>query len=340
MLLIVLLLPLSVSADTQGLVDRALAFLAALDDEQRDEATWGFGDAERVDIHYAPLRLDGLRHGTLDGAAHDAGEALLKSVLSDDGHRTVSAIRLLERDVREQESVLMRPLGLRDPGRYFFAFFGTPSTAEPWAFRYEGHHLSINVTAVPGAEPVSTPLFLGAQPRVVPDGLPSAGVAALGEEERLARALYAALDPDQRAIATLPYADDRGHMIGQVPRIASPEPIGLARSAMRPAAQALLDGLLDRFAGLWNDEIASARRRDIALAREGVHFAHVESNEPANAFYTRVSGAGLLIEIDNTEGGDHVHVVWHRPGADFGDDLLSRHLAAAHGVRHPVPGTQ
>jgi hypothetical protein len=46
----------------------------------------------------------------------------------------------------------------------------------------------------------------------------------------------------------------------------------------------------------------------------------------------RVSGPGLLIEIDNTEGGDHVHAVWHRPGADFGDDLLARHLRTAHGV--------
>jgi hypothetical protein len=27
-----------------------------------------------------------------------------------------------------------------------------------------------------------------------------------------------------------------------------------------------------------------------------------------------------------------VHAVWHRPGADFGDDLLARHLRTAHGV--------
>jgi hypothetical protein len=101
---------------------------------------------------------------------------------------------------------------------------------------------------------------------------------------------------------------------------------------MTPEQQQVLDRLLEQFAGFWNAEIAAARRAELEASRAEQHFAFVAADDPPNAFYMRVSGPGLLIEIDNTEGGDHVHAVWHRPGADFGDDLLARHLRTAHGV--------
>ena len=328
----VLALPPATMADPAELDERARAFLAALDDDERDDATWAFAEAERQDIHYAPINLDGLRHGDLGEAAYALAEDVLAATLSARGLAKVRAIRLLERDIRENETVLLRPLGLRDPGRYFWALFGDPSATDPWGYRYEGHHLSINIAAVPGSPPATTPLFLGAQPRDVPEGMPSAGVAALGEEERLARALYASLDDAQRATATLAYRGDRGHMIGQVATLELPAPIGLARTSMTVAQRATLDAFLDHFAGFWNEEIAAARRGDIEASREGLHFAFVAASEPAFAFYTRVSGPGLLLEIDNTEGGDHVHAVWHHPAADFGIDLLARHLEEFHGI--------
>lgn len=327
---VAIILSVNVSADT--IVERARTFLEALSEDERDDSRWPFTDEERLDIHYAPIGLDGLRHGDLGADVQALGEDLLRSVLSERGYEKVRDIRLLERDIREQESMLLRPFGLRDPGRYFWAFFGEPTGTAPWAFRYEGHHLSINVNVVPGRPASTTPLFLGAQPRVVPSGLPSAGVATLGEEERLARALYASLDAEQRALATLPYAEDRGHMIGQVAIISNPAPIGLARASMSERQRALVDALLDYFAGFWNETIATARRADITASREELHFAHAESSEPPSAFYTRISGPGLVVEIDNTEGGDHVHAVWHQPGNDFALDLLADHLAEDHGV--------
>ncbi len=315
------------------LSDAARTFLAALSDDERDDARWPFDDDERSDIRYAPLMLDGLRHGDLDARAYALGDAVLEAALSADGYRKVSDVRLLERDVAAAESRLMRSFRLRDPGRYFWAFFGEPDDVTPWGFRYEGHHLSINITHVPGAAPSSTPLFIGAQPRVVPDGMPSAGVAALGKEEALARELYAALDAAQRRAATLPYADDRGHMIGQVARLSAPAPVGVARTAMNTAQRAMLDALVATFVEFWDEPIRSARRAEADAALEALHFAFASSETPRHAFYARVSGPGLLIEIDNTEGGDHVHAVWHRPGGDFGDDLLARHWQEVHGVR-------
>jgi len=312
----------------------AAALLASLPAEQRDDATWPFADAERGDIRYAPIWLDGVRDDALPAAAREPADALLAATLSPAGRERVEQIRELERAVLALERERFWGFAtrwLRDPGRYLWAFFGEPGPG-PWAFRLEGHHLSLHLTEVPGRTPASTPLFLGARPRVVPEGLPGAGSAALGEEERLARALYASLDPEQRAAATLPYADDRGHLLGQVARLDPPAPEGVRRAELRPDQRALLDAFLDRFAALWAEPIAAARRSEIAAAREHLRFAHVEADDPPHAFYTRVSGPGLFVEIDNTTDGDHVHAVWHRPGADFGRDLLAHHLRQHHGI--------
>lgn len=313
------------------LSDAASSFLATLSADEHARATWPFADAERLDIHYAPVDLEGLRHGGLENPKHQAGEGLLARTLSARGFEKVRAIRLLERDVRALEAGLSRPEGFRDPGRYYWALFGTPSAENaPWGYRYEGHHLSLNITAVPDKPAASLPLFLGAQPRKVPAGLPSAGVAALGTEETLARELYASLGDDQRELATLPFEAGRGHMVGQVPTLASPAPVGLPFPRMTAAQQGQLIALLREFATFWNAAIATERLAEIDAARDSLHFAFVARDDPPFSFYTRIQGQGVLLEIDNTEGGDHVHAVWHRPGDDFGESLLAGHLRQYH----------
>ena len=321
-----------VADESPNLADRAGGFLAAMTVDQREAGTWPFADRERVDVHYAPFDLEGLRHGDLAPAARDAGEAVLATLLSPRGHAKVTAIRRLELDIRELESRRRGVAEFRDPDGYYWALFGAPGADTPWGFRFEGHHVSLNVTAAPGHPAATLPLFLGAQPRLVPEGLPSAGVSALGEEERLARRLYESLDDNQRAAATLDYKDDRGHMLGQVSTLSDPDPVGLARRDMNEEQQAVLDAFLVHFAGLWTAEIAAARMSEIDAARDDLHFAFVAAADPPFSFYVRVSGPGVLIEIDNTEGGDHLHAVWHRPGADFGQDLLAAHLERHHGV--------
>jgi hypothetical protein len=36
----------------------------------------------------------------------------------------------------------------RDPKKYFFSIFGTPAKDQPWGWRLEGHHISLNFAAV------------------------------------------------------------------------------------------------------------------------------------------------------------------------------------------------
>jgi hypothetical protein len=307
----------------------------ALPEGARADALHPFDDDEREDIRFAPLLLDGARHGELPDAAASLTEQLLAISLSPRGLETTRQIRRNELAVAKKDAAGWMPgfliERLRDPGRYFLALFGAPGADTPWGYRYEGHHLSLNVTVKPGAPPAATPLFLGAQPRVVPAGLPDAGAAVLGEEEATARALLAALPEPLRARAILPYEEDRGLMLGQLRRVALGAGVGVTRGEAPPEAQAQFDRLIDEFADLFAPEIAAARRAEIdAAGRDALRFAWAEAPEPPGAFYWRLAGPRTLIEMDNTTDGDHIHAVWHDTQNDFGDDLLAAHYRTSH----------
>ena len=307
----------------------------ALPEDAREDALYPFDDDEREDIRFAPLLLDGARHGALPDEAASLAEQLLAISLSPRGLEKARQIRRNEQAVAKKDAARYVPgfviERFRDPGRYFVALFGAPGGDAPWGFRYEGHHLSLNVTVKPGAAPAATPLFLGAEPRVVPAGQPEAGAAVLGEEEATARALLAALPEALRARATLPYEEGRGLMLGQLRRIAHGAGVGVTRGEAPPAAQAQFDRLIDEFADLFAPEIAAARRAEIdAAGRDALRFAWADAPEPPGAFYWRLSGPRTLIEMDNTTDGDHVHAVWHDLRNDFGDDLLAAHYRTSH----------
>jgi len=333
---------LAASASGAGELDARLTTTAAslaeaLPGDARADALYAFDDDEREDIRFAPLLLEGARHGALPDAAASLAEQLLAVSLSPRGLEKARLIRRNELAVAKKDAARWVPgfvvTRFRDPGRYFVALFGEPAGGAAWGFRYEGHHLSLNLTVKPGAAPAATPLFLGAEPRVVAAGEPDAGAAALGEEEAAARALLAALPEALRARATLPYADDRELMLGQVRRIVLAERVGVSRGEAPPAAQAQFDRLVDLFADLFAPEIAAARRAEIdAAGRDALRFAWTEAPEPPGAFYWRLEGPRTLIEMDNTTDGDHVHAVWHDAPNDFGDDLLAAHYRREHGL--------
>jgi hypothetical protein len=322
---------------SERLAATAAQLLEALPEDARADAVYPFDDDEREDVRFAPLLLDGVRHGELPHEAASLAEALLAISLGPRGLERVGQIRRNELEVAKKDAARWVPgfvvRRLRDPGRYFVALFGTPSPAAPWGFRYEGHHLSLNLTLAPGATPATTPLFLGAEPRVVPEGSPDAGARVLGAEEDAARALVAALPPELRARATLGFAEGRERMLGQVRRVSPGEAGGVARGEAPPEAQRHFDALIDLFCDNFAAPVAAARRAEIdAAGRDALRFLWADAPEPPGAFYFRLQGPRTLIEVDNSTDGDHVHAVWHDPTGDFGDDLLTAHLREAHGL--------
>ena len=303
----------------QRIAEQANRFLGLLDDGQRKQVLIAFESDNRLDWHYIPRSRSGLTLGEMKPAQADAARALFATVLNEHGLKLLDGVRLVEGVLREQQG------SFRDPGRYYLSVFGTPGRF-PWGWRFEGHHLSLNV-ALPAAGHVSvTPFFVGAHPATVRDG-PNKGFRLLGASEDLARQIMAGLTEPQRRTALIA---DRS--FGEI--VASPQrerdlgqPRGLELAAMDGASRQLVEALMDRFLGtLAPDLVAAQKRRVMEQELDRFRFAWAGSLTPGEAYYFRVHGPATLIEHDNTQNdANHVHSVWRDLAADFGNDALADH---------------
>lgn len=207
--------------------------------------------------------------------------------------------------------------------------FGEPGGASPWGWRFQGHHLSVNVTDLGAHGQVVAPLFVGANPARVPSG-PQAGDRLLAAEADLAFELLHMLDPAQRSRATIAAQSPGDIVTGDDPAVGALPMTGLPASAMTPAQQQHLRRLLALYAGRMNDAAAAAqwkRIEEAGFAR--LHFAWAGAQRPRAPHYYRIHGSTLLVEYDNFRaGGNHIHSVWRDLQNDFGGDLLRRHYTA------------
>ncbi len=241
---------------------------------------------------------------------------------------------LATRGVMKHENILRRVeteagvanASRRDPGLYYTAIFGKPAGSAPWAWRFEGHHLSINVTELPGEAPVVAPLFMGANPARVLAG-PNAGFRLLAAEEDLGREMIKMLPASKREAATIRDTAFPDIVTGNDPKVQKLELAGLAAADMSAEERAQLRRLLELYVGRMN--AASAKE---VLARldsagfEKVRFAWAGGIEAGQPHYYRIHGPTLLIEYDDTQNeANHIHTVYRDLERDFGGDALRAH---------------
>jgi len=309
----------------RGMSIAARAFAASLDAAQRERATFPVDAASRKDWHYVPRERPGLPMGALDDAQKKALHALLDSALSDEGVQKVDGVILLESVLREIEGSPMR-----DPAHYTVSLFGDPAKGEPWGWRLEGHHLSLNFVEEKGRVAV-TPWFLGANPERVPSG-PHAGLRPLADEEELARRLASSLDATQRA-GGVREEEVPADVILSPGRAASfLDPPGIAGSKLAEEQRALLARLAGLYPGAVDEAIAGdAVDRVRKTPASELHFLWIGALDPGKPHYWRVQGPRFAIELDNVQGGaSHVHTLWRDLDDDFGEDLLRRHYEEQH----------
>jgi len=299
----------------------ATALLRELDDEQQELAALPFGDdAARRWLEYRPERRPGACLAQFSVPGRKAAHKLLATGLSDPAFAQAMAIIALEEvlDRRERERLH------RHSGDYWVAVFGDPAEDEPWAWRFEGHHISVSMTVL-GAEVSPAPVFLGANPaRITHRGRTVS--RPLGPEEDLARDVLEAMGPAGRAVAVV--ADEAPGDIHSALRARAEgiEPLGIAAGALGPVARGLLDDLVALYLERLPAELA-----DHAACRIGeLHFAWEGPVDPQARHYYRIQAADLLIEYDTTDDGNHAHTVLRRPHGDFGGDILAAHYSAAH----------
>lgn len=313
----------------------AEAYLSTLDAAARDRGTWSLDDEARFDWHFIPRQREGMPLKDMSDGQRAAAHALLQSVLSSQGYLKTTGVMQLEGILGVIEGRPER----RDPEDYYVSIFGTPSVEEPWAWRYEGHHLSLNFTSAPGEFPSVTPAFMGSNPHVVPEG-PSSGMKLMGAEEGHLRALLEALGPDGRSRATIADQAPDDIVTGNARRVELDEFEGIPASAMNAGAQGALMRLLGEYVLNVDSEVARfemGRIQEAGLDR--LFFAFAGGMSSGEGHYFRIHGPTILIEYDNVQGNaNHVHTVWRDPENDFGDDLLRRHYEEAEHHRHDRQG--
>ncbi len=311
----------------------AAAFLAALDEPARDAARHAFDDEPaRRWLEYRPRPRPGVALTGLDVDARKAAHRLLATALSPAAYAQAMTVMALE-EVLDRAENWRRG---RHSGDYWVAVFGDPDRDDDWAWRFEGHHLSVSMT-VADDQVSPAPVFLGANPATVRHaGRPV--TRPLGPEEDLARELLDALGPGGRSAAII--ADEAPADIISATRATAPgrlDPPGVPRGRLRPTGRALLDRLVALYLDRLPPELA-AREADRLDGGE-LHFAWAGPVEPGRRHYYRVQGEDLLIEYDNTtDDGNHAHTVLRRPAGDFGADVLAAHHAAAHRPGPLSPG--
>lgn len=193
-----------------AMAEAATAWLDSLTDEQRPEAAWpgpadnDDAETERQRWFFTPTDHGGLRINQQQPAQQQLAMRLVASGLSEAAYNTVGTIMGLENLLDRAEDWQVdwgRERG-RDPGCYYLRVFGTPGATGVWAWRFGGHHVSLNNLVVDGRVVSTTPCFIGADP-ATSVLLGSALLRPLSQVEDLARELVRSLDGDLAARAIL-----------------------------------------------------------------------------------------------------------------------------------------
>lgn len=314
----------SINTDKE-MTDAAEAFIATLSADQGAAARYSFGDSERLNWHFIPRRRQGLSLRDMDEVQRELLWALLRTGLSSQGMGKVDDIISLE--------LVLRELGgnpaVRDPELYVVSIFGDPLGNDPWGWRFEGHHLSLNYTVIDGAPVAWAPAFMGANPAEVRVGSRT-GLRALAAEEDLARSLVRSLDDDQRRQALVDVVAPSDILTMNALEVDPLEPAGIFISDLRPQQAEQLLRLLDEYMGRMSDDLAASRRARIEAADlSRIAFAWAGSLDVGQPHYYRIQGPSFLIEYDNTQNNvNHIHSVWRDFDGDFGRDLLRDHYEA------------
>jgi hypothetical protein len=295
-------------------------FLAAMSPAQKTQATFAFDDAERLNWHFIPRERKGIPLRDLDGAALSAAHDLLQTGLSKAGYDQALSVMSLE------EVLYLLEAGdratrreRRNPGKYYFSIFGTPSKSGRWGWRVEGHHLSLNYTIDNGDVIGSTPEFFGANPGVIDAG-PGRSIRVLAPEEDIARQILKLCSADNAKVVlveTKAPDDLRG---ANQPQADVTPAVGLSAKQMNPDQRKLLGELLSEYLRNMPADVEAKRRARVEKdGLDSISFAWWGGSERNQPYYYRVQGPSFLIEHNNTQNNaNHIHSFWRDLAGDFG----------------------
>jgi hypothetical protein len=258
-----------------GMERAATALLGSLTPDQRTKMALPLDSPDRTRWNFVPTSMfprQGLPLKDMTEPQRTLAHELLRTALSQRGYSTTTSImNELEAILRDTEAAARAAAGrgrggvVRDPELYFFTIFGTPSAKGNWAWRVEGHHVSLHFTLGHGDMVVAAPTFWGANPAEVREG-PKKGLRVLDREQDSGRALVTALDESQRKTAIITETAPRDIITMTAVTTDPLTPPGIAASAMTPKQRELLMQIVDVYTSQMTADIAAERQAELKKA--------------------------------------------------------------------------
>lgn len=311
----------------------ASMFLQTLSPDEVKVAQFAFDADERFNFHFIPKDRNGLQFRNMNQVQQTAALQLMSSCLSQIGMDKVRSIRDTELVLRSMENA---PVDYRNPDKYYVLVFGTPAKGKRWAWRFEGHHVTLSWTMEGDKVVGSTPQFFGSNPARIPEGQNMAGFRLLAKEEDMARTLVQSLSPEQSVRGVLSQTVPSDILTGANREALRQSDAGIPYNALTGAQQTALKALVTQHASAQSDKISRARLSEIG--KDGwtnVVFAWIGGTEPGKGHYYRIQGKSFLIEYDCTQNNNnHIHAAWRDFTSDFGGkisaDALGQHIETDH----------
>ena len=330
------------------MVVAAEALLSTLDDPARqsreemldirtDHLRLTMEDENRQDWSYWPRSQHGMLLSLMNTEQRILVHELLSTLLGIKGQLKVTQIMELD-NVLEDLEFVGQPRGFEN---YYLTIFGSPSANTPWSWRFQGHHLSLNVTLIAGDIAV-TPSFLGATPAEISTGF-MAGLRTLRAEEDLGRLLARSFNAAQIKQAKVGEQAPRDLFTGNLDANAfrlkdrrdwdtwreTVQPEGIAVADLDTDQRIIVQRIVDEVITTYRPEIANGYLEGIDIS--DLSFAWMGSLERRSPHYYRLQGGDFVFEYDNFQGnGNHIHTVWRSVSGDFGEDLLEAHYRESH----------
>ena len=296
----------------------ALKFLESLTLEQRGKVTFDYGDAERLFWCHAPVNQRGISLKQMSDKQHEAALSLISSGLTEKASNHAQAI--IEQEGKDWKQSAKKPGGEmwplppgwtveHDSGFYFWTIFGQPGGAEPWGWRAQGHHLSLNFSVFRGQIIATTPFYFGARP-----------FSLLAPSQDLAFDLISSLEGQQRANAIINPQAPWDLLTWNGSRAVFMPNEGLPASQMNANQRGILVALITEYVGRVRSDVSQPTLDELEQGLDRLYFSWAGAVQKDKCHYYRVAGAYFLLEWItpyNQDNSNHMHSVLRDVANDF-----------------------
>ena len=321
----------------------ASAFVATLDDQQRNAAVFGLNDEARPTWSNLPIsmvRPSGLLVGDMNDGQRAALHDLLRASMSSQGYAKITGIMRLDDLLFDIETarIMAMPDGAtkerrsrlvttRNSGNYAVGVYGDPGS-DNWGWKIAGHHGAANFTVSDGRVGM-TPTFVGSSPMVVESGTYT-GWSVLSHEGSRGVELMESLSESQQRAALIGDENPQDIFEGPGRRASLKEYEGLKTDELSVGQMRLLQALVAEYVRNADFDAAKAQLDLIgANGWEDLWFSWRGPVDLNGEFYYRIHGPRVLIEY-NRQNPNHDHAIIRDPQNDYGEDWLAHHYEEYH----------